>query len=527
APPALVAGGEGAPLSSAERRLLFQAAADGPSPLYNVPVALELSGRLDADALDAAVGDVVARHEALRTVYVGLDADPAPRVLDPAEAPVTLLRREVGDDAVDAAVAAAARHCFDLGAEAPLRAELLAAGPDRHVLVLVAHHIAVDEWSLAQLMADLAGAYRARCRGRAPGWAPPPVRYRDYARWQRAALGDHDDPASPAAAQLAYWRATLAGAPAEHGLPTDRPRPPVASHRGATVSFRVPPEVYAPLAAVARREGASMLMVFHAALAALLARLGGGDDVVVATPVAGRADQALDEVVGFFVNTVVLRTDVSGDPSFAELVARVRAGDLAAFDHQDVPFEAVVEALNPPRSPARHPLFQVMVAHGYAGDEAPWEALEVRRRPVGTATAKFDLAFSFVEEADGSATGGEIEYATELFDAAGVERLARRLVRLLEQVAADPDLGVGAVEVLSPAERHQVVEAWNDTAVAVERAPLGELFERQVRRCPEAVAVVDGGVSLTYADLDARANRLARALVSAGARPEASVGVAM
>ncbi|MBW3626365.1 MAG: non-ribosomal peptide synthetase, partial [Actinobacteria bacterium] len=428
------------PASFAQQRLVFDVVANGPSPLYNVPIALRISGELDVAALGAALGDVVARHEPLRTVFVDLDAAPAQRVLDPAQAGVDLAMVPTTAETLAADLAAEAGHCFDLASEAPVRACLLRLGAGEHVLSLLVHHVAVDEWSTPRLLGDLAGAYRARRRGEAPAWPPLPVRYADYALWQRRLLGSPEDPDSLGSRQLAFWTEALQGAPEQLQLPADRPRPAVASRRGGVVDFTVPPEVHAGLRALARRAGATMFMVLHAGLAALLTRLGAGTDVVVGTPVAGRADQALDELVGFFVNTVVLRADTSGDPGFAELVARVRRVDLAAFDHQDLPFERVVEALNPRRSPSRHPLFQVMLTHQVTGDDlGDWGELAVRPEAVGTGTAKFDLAFAVCEDPPGEAMNGTVEYRADLFDAGTVDALAERFVRLLSQVAAEPD----------------------------------------------------------------------------------------
>ncbi|WP_197523163.1 non-ribosomal peptide synthetase, partial [Actinokineospora pegani] len=339
------------PLSPAQRRLWFLAElAD--SRTYNVPMVVELDGPVDADALRAALGDVVARHEVLRTVFPSVDGEPFQVVLPVEEVPPLLSiggRAGVGGavDRVESALA----HGFDLSAEIPVRAWLF----DR-TLVLLMHHIAGDGWSMAPLTRDLSAAYAARRAGHAPDWAPLPVQYADYALWQRDLLDS-----GVAETQLAFWRSALDGAPPVLDLPTDRPRPAVATHRGGVVPFELDAGTHAALAALAARHGATVFMVLQAGLAAVLARLGAGTDIPIGSPVAGRLDEALDELVGFFVNTLVLRTDVSGDPTFGELVARVRDADLAAFEHQDLPFDLLVEELNPARSTAHHPLFQVML----------------------------------------------------------------------------------------------------------------------------------------------------------------------
>ncbi|HSZ31321.1 MAG TPA: amino acid adenylation domain-containing protein, partial [Pseudonocardiaceae bacterium] len=401
---------------------------------------------------------------------------------------------------------------------------LISAAEGGYALVVVLHHIAADGWSMGRLERDLSVAYAARAAGTAPKWEPLPVQYADYALWQRELLGDEDDPGSVAAVQVGFWREVLAGLPEELSLPCDRPRPAMSSYQGGSVEFEVPAGVHAGLVRVARSCGATVFMVVQAAVAVLLSRLGAGTDIPLGSPVAGRLDEALDELVGFFVNTLILRTDVSGDPSFADLLRRVRESDLAAFTHQDVPFERLVEILNPVRSLSRHPLFQVTLT--VDGDEAEPVADWVGE-PVSFAVAKFDLSFSFVQRPDTRGMDGEIGFASDLFDAATAEALARRLVRVLEAVAADPGIRVSQVEVLSGEERGQLLGGWNDTAVLVPAATLPELFQQQAQRTPDAVAVVSGDRSLTYAELEAASSRLARYLIGLGAGPERVIAVAL
>ncbi|MEU9482478.1 amino acid adenylation domain-containing protein [Streptomyces decoyicus] len=356
------------PLSFAQRRLWFLHRLEGPSATYNMPFALRLSGDLDVAALHAALNDVVARHEALRTVYPETAGVPHQHVLDPADAVIDLPVQAVDEAGLAASLADAATHRFALSSEPPLRAQLFTPGPDEHILLLVLHHIAGDALSNRPLARDLSSAYTARRAGRAPSWTPLPLQYADHTLWQRRFLGAADDPDSVLSRQVEYWRRTLAGLPAELELRRDRPRPEVASHRGATVPVRVGPDLHTRLAALARVGHASLFMVVQAALAALLTRHGAGTDIPIGTPTAGRTDDALDELVGCFVNTLVLRTDTGGNPTFAELLDRVREAGLAAYAHQDVPFEHLVEVLNPARSAARHPLFQVLLTLHHADD---------------------------------------------------------------------------------------------------------------------------------------------------------------
>ncbi|MFD3591040.1 amino acid adenylation domain-containing protein, partial [Streptomyces sp. NPDC058683] len=521
---------ERVPLSFAQRRLWFLAQLEGPSPTYNMPLVLRLDGQVDVDALGAALVDVVARHEVLRTVFPADEGEPYQRVRDVAEiGQLVRVAQSTGQQETDELVAAETRHGFDLSQEIPVRALLIRTGPDSAVLVVVLHHIAGDGWSMGPLARDMSRAYAARCAGQAPEWQPLPVQYADYTLWQRDLLGSEADPESLLADQVGYWQEALAGAPAELALPLDRPRPATASHRGHTVALDIPAEVHAELAALAREQGVTMFMLLQAGLAVLLSRLGAGEDVPVGTAVAGRTDQALDDLVGFFVNTLVLRTDVSGDPPFAELLSRVRETSLAALDHQEVPFERLVELLAPDRSLVRHPLFQVMLTvQNTAG--AGLDLGDVRAVPLaaGAMAARFDINVTLGEvTVDGRPCGvrGSLTGSADLFDRLTLETIAERYVRVLTAVAADAQLRVHEVEVLSEGERERVVEGWNDTGVAGVPGVVPVRFGEQVARTPDALAVVCGEERVTYRELDDRASRLAGVLVERGVGLESVVGV--
>ncbi|MGH3157438.1 MAG: non-ribosomal peptide synthetase, partial [Streptosporangiaceae bacterium] len=526
-------------------------------------MAWRLTGPLDAEGLRQALADVVARHESLRTVFAELDGVPYQRIVEPGQARPVLdvvpagPLAQAGAGGLARAVADACGYVFDLAGELPVRGWLFELRAGEHVLVLVLHHIAADEWSMRPLLDDLAQAYRARRDGQRPSWPSLPVQYADYALWQRALLGDEADPGSRAGAQLNFWREALAGLPEDVALPADRPRPAVPSHRGGSVRLEAGATVHQRLRALARERSVTVFMVVHAALAALLTRLGAGHDIPVGVPVAGRAEEALDHLVGFFVNTLVLRADTSGDPAFGELLGRVRAADLAAFAHQDVPFERVVEMINPVRAAAHNPLFQVALAvEAAAAGALTLPGLAVTREDVPAGPVQFDLAFILTEnltpEGDAAGLTGRLEYASDLFDETTASATARRLAAVLDAVTADPGIRLGQIPILEPAESQLILHDWNDTAAIVPAAEardtlgrdaiLPDLVAAQSARTPDAVAVVSctpwpggdgpggdgpGDTSLTYAELDQQANRLARYLIGRGVGPEQVVSIAL
>ncbi|MEU0230476.1 MULTISPECIES: amino acid adenylation domain-containing protein [unclassified Streptomyces] len=529
------------PLSYAQRRLWFVDTLEGPGASYNIPLVLRPAAPLDADVLARALTDLSDRHEVLRTRYRSVDGEPHQEVLTGVRPPLDV--RTVPAARLPEAVAGAAGHVFDLAEDTPLRATLLNTEEGAHdgdgphgggqVLVLLVHHIAADGWSTGPLLADLTTAYRARAGGRAPDWEPLPVQYADYTLWQRDLT---DGPA--AREHLEFWEATLAGAPPVLELPSARPRPAEATHRGGHAPVALDPATHRALEALARRTGTTLLMVLQAALAAVLTRHGAGTDLPLATMTAGRDDENLGDLVGFFVNTLVLRTDTSGDPTFAELLDRVRRTDLAAYAHQELPFDRVVEHLNPVRTTAHHPLAQVVVQlhHDYTRDAPGAAAARGLFREGGpalldTVSTKFDLTFALTElrDADGGPGGlaGGLEYATDLFDAPAAALLAAHLDRTLRAAAADPGVRIGDVDLLTDADRLRLGAAYNDTATVLPEGPdtVHGRIARRAARTPDAPALVTDEETVAYGELDARADALAARLRAAGARRGDTVGV--
>ncbi|GAF50796.1 putative non-ribosomal peptide synthetase, partial [Rhodococcus wratislaviensis NBRC 100605] len=520
---------ERVPLSCAQARLWFLYRFEGPSATYNIPVAVRLTGALDIESVVAAVGDVVARHESLRTVFGEDEGVPFQRILPAdqvaARLPVPIV--DVDDSTVLDAVVEAVGCRFDLSTEIPLRACIFRVSESDHVLVMVLHHIAGDGGSLAPLARDVAVAYAARADGHAPGWVPLPVQYADYTLWQREILGSEDDPDSLLTAQFDYWRAELAGLPDCIELPTDRRRPAHPSYRGATVEFAIDPDRVSVVTELANRSGGTPSMVLQSVLAVLLHRLGAGTDIAIGSPIAGRTDEALTELVGFFVNTWVLRVDVSGNPGFDQVLDRVRAKALGAYENQDAPFERLVELLNPTRSTAYHPLFQVSFAmQNNAFPEVEFPGLGWTTLPAPTGTSRFDLSFTLTPDGR-QGLAGVIEYASDLFDRGTVETIAAGYVRLLERVVEDPQGRIEGYEILDPDERERVLRDWNGTSVPIPDSTIPGLFGQQVAATPDAVAVTFGEENWTYRELASRANRLAHRLIGAGVGPEVLVAVAL
>ncbi|MGV9666679.1 amino acid adenylation domain-containing protein [Nocardia niigatensis] len=525
------------PLSLAQQRMWFLNRFEPDSAAYNIPVMLRLSGQLDIEALSAAIGDVAARHDVLRTIYPESSGEPRQVVLD--EPAMAVERARVPADAVPEVVGEFVRRGFDVTARVPMRVGLFALDAEHDsdtgefLLVLVVHHIAGDGQSMGPLAHDVMAAYAARLTGHAPQWEPLAVQYADFAWWQRQMLGAADDPASLLSAQLEFWRSTLAGAPDRLDLPADRPRPAVASLSGGRVPVEIDARLHERLLTLARSQNSSLFMVVHAALATVLGRLSGTDDVVIGTPVAGRGEPGLDALVGMFVNTLALRTRVDAGEPFTDLLMRTRDTDLLAFEHADVPFERVVEELKPERSAARHPLFQVALAfENLATVEVALPGVRIARAEVDTGATQFDLQLVLSEAAAdaGSAQGisGMMSFARDLFDEATAAAIVRRLVRVLEAVAGDPAVVIGDIDWLDTDERSALTSRVG-THPAAAPEPTGllpELFSSAVRDNADGIAVVSGDETLSYAQLDELSSRLARFLISRGAGPESPVLVA-
>jgi nonribosomal peptide synthetase DhbF len=524
------------PLSYAQRRWWFLNHLDGAGAAYHMPLALRLAGRLDRAALAAALADVVARHESLRTIFPADGGTARQEILDADVARPVLVDTPATEANLPGLLNAALARPFDLAAAAPMRVHLFTLSRDLHVLLLAVHHIAGDGASLVPLARDLGLAYAARLAGHAPAWAPLPLQYADYAAWQAARVAEEHDATSRLGRQRAFWREALADLPDELALPYDRARPAAPSWRGGVVPVAFDAALHRRLLAIARDTQASLYMVLQAALASLLTRLGAGSDVPIGCAVAGRHEHALDDLIGCFVNTLVLRTDTSGNPDLRTLVERVRAANLAAYANQDLPFDRVVEALraaqpasrssatNPPsRWSATNPLFHVMLAFQNSRPLAlALPGLAVTPEPVPTDTAKFDLTFILTERRDaeglpGGIDGG-IEYASDRFDRSTVEALAQRLVHWLAQISEAPDEPLARVALVDADEARQL-DAWTGPSRRIVPRTLAELVEAQALARPDAPALAGAGGTLGYAALDAVANRLAHRLIALGIGP--------
>ena len=512
------------PLSFSQQRMWLLDQLEPDTPTYNISHALRLSGTLEAEALKRSLEEIVSRHEALRTTFAAVDGEPV-QVISPAidtKLPVEdlsgLPQAEREAEAKRLALEEK-RRPFDLERGPLFRARLLRLGRGRARAAGEMHHIVSDGWSMGVFWRELGALYEAFSRGEPSPLAELPIQYADYALWQRRWLTGE-----VLEEQLGYWKEQLAELPVLE-LPTDHPRPAVQTHRGARRSLTLPESLTQALKELSRQEGTTLFMVLLGAFQALLARYSGQEDIAVGSPIAGRTRAETEELIGFFVNTLVLRTDLSGDPSFREVLSRVREVALGAYDHQDLPFEKLVEELQPERDLSRVPLSQVF----FALQNVPQEALKLpnlalERQNVEGGTVKFDLSLFMFEEEQG--LKGRLVYNADLFDDTTIERMLGHLQTLLRGIVEDPDQRLSELPLLSEAERHQLLFEWNDTATEYPRDRcVHELFEEQVERTPDAVAVVFEDQQLTYRELNRRANQLAHHLRALGVGPEVLVGI--
>ena len=511
-------------LSFAQERLWFLDQLEPDSALYNVAMTMRLDGALDPAVLQRCLDEIVRRHESLRTNFTLTDGQPAQSIADATPADLRCLDLSMLPERERAAESACqcedeARRSFDLARDRLLRAQLFRLVSDAHLLFVNVHHIAMDEWSAGVLMDELVALYAAFSAGRPSPLAEPPVQYADFAVWQREWLrGARLDK------QLAYWRERLADAPALFELPADRARPAVQTHRGALETAHFPGPLAEALRALSREEGVSLFMLALAAFQVLLSRLSGRDDIVIGSPSASRHRTEIEGLIGFFVNLLVLRCDLSGDPTFREMLSRVREITLGAFAHQDLPFEKLVEELKPARNLSYSPLCQVIFALQNLPAEQPAGALRVALEWVPTGTAKFDLSVTMIETREGLKVMAE--YSTDLFDRGTIAGLLDRFRILLEGIVANPRQRISALPLMSDAERVRVLVEWNRTeSVEPRECCIHELFEAQAQRTPEAVALVFEEQRLTFRELDTRANRVAAILRARGVGPEVLVGL--
>ncbi len=517
------------PLSFAQERLWLLHQIEPNRGQYNVSSATRLQGALDAGALERALRAVVQRHEALRTTFAFEGGQPVQKVH--ADAELALAVEDLGalppgarEASARSRAAVEAAAPFDLARGPLLRARLLRLGPEAHVLLLTVHHIVSDATTQRILDHEVATLYDAFRSGEPSPLPALPLQYADYAVWQRRWFtGEVLD------RQLAYWKTQLAGASFALDLPSDRPRPPVMSYRGGRRPFALPAALRGPLGELSRRRGVTLFMTLLAAFDVLLRRWSGQRDLEVGTPMTNRTRAETEGIVGFFINTLVLRAQIADDMPFEALLAQVREVCLGAYAHQDLPFERLVHELSPQRDLSRTPLFQVMFTlQTAAAEAAPLPGLRRRALPGAGGTAKVDLSLFVIESPQG--LSGAFEYAADLFDAATIDRMAAQLPVLLEGIAAAPEAPLAALPLLPEAEERRLLVEWN-THEAIARAPrpatVVDLFAAQVERAPDAPALAFAGAELTYRELDARANRLARALRARGVGPEALVGVCL
>ena len=513
------------PLSFAQQRLWFLDQLEPDSVVYNIPRAFHLNGPLNVTALEQSLNKIVHRHEVFRTSFSVQNGQPLQVIAPSLTLPLPVVdlyhlpeaKREAETQRL---VVEEARRTFDLSKGPLFRASLLKLDEAEHILLLAMHHIVSDGWSMGILFQELAALYQAFSTGQSSSLPELPNQYADFALWQREWLQGEE-----LERQLAYWKTQLEGLPPILELPIDRPRPAIQTFRGVSMDITLPPSFSKALKELSRREGVTLFMTLLAAFQVLLYRYTRQDDLVIGTPIANRNRSEIEDLIGFFANTLTLRTDLSGQPTFRELMARVRQVTLAAYEHQDLPFERLVEELQPERNLSHSPLFQVMfVLQNASKENLQIPGLTVNSLRVDSNIAKFDLSLIIIEKSEGLLAS--FEYNTDLFEAATVERMVGHLQTLLEGIVANPDTPIAQLPLLTAPERHQLLAEWNDTARDYPQDKcLHHLFEAQVAQSPEAIAVVFEAQQLTYLELNARANQVAHYLRRQGVGPEVLVGI--
>ncbi|HEY2169137.1 MAG TPA: condensation domain-containing protein, partial [Candidatus Angelobacter sp.] len=515
-----------APLSFAQQRLWFFDQFEPGNSVYNLITKVLFEGDLNVQALDRAFSEIVQRHEALRTAFDFREGQPV-QIVMPAQ-PVTInvidlshLQEREQQDKTEDIFHAEARRPFNLKSGSLLRITLLQMRKDKHLLLFAVHHIVSDAWSVGVLIHELGELYTALVTGRSPLLSALPIQYADFAVWQRQWLQG-----AVLEQQLEYWRKQLGGSSLVMELPADRPRPALQTFNGSSISFSIPRALIEPLKTLTRSEKATLFMTLLAAFKVLLYRYTGQHDITVGTPIANRQRQEIEHLIGFFTNTLALRTDFSGNPGFRELLKRVRETALDAYAHQDLPFEYLVEQLHPQRTLSHSPLVQVMFVIRNT-PETELKFPRVKATPLNSdfSTAKFDLSFYLDDQ--GEEVTGAIEYNTDLFNSDRIHRMATHFCTLLRSIVDDPDKSIADLELLSEEENRQLLLEWNDLPAAYPRVCAHQLFEQQVERTPGAVAAMFEREHLNYGELNRRANKIAHYLRSLGAAPGRIVGIAM
>ncbi|HED09976.1 MAG TPA: non-ribosomal peptide synthetase, partial [Caldithrix abyssi] len=521
------------PTSFAQQRLWFLDQFEPGSPFYNIPTAVRIKGTLDIAALQDTIDEIVYRHESLRTTFDKENNEPVQVIHPDMECPLEIidlrsLEKEEREAEGQRLALNEARTPFDLQKGPLFRSRLIRLQDDEAIMLVTMHHIISDGWSIGVFMREVALIYDAFTRDQDVPLPELPIQYADFSKWQRDWLQGE-----VLEKQLNYWKETLGPVTPVLELPTDKPRPAIQSSRGANFHHRIPRELYEQIIALSRREGVTPFMSLLAVFNILLYRYSGQEDICVGTPIANRTQSETEGLIGFFVNTLVLRTDLSGNPTFSELLQRTRKRTLESYAHQDVPFEMLVEVLQPERSMSHSPLFQVMFilqnatggAMG-ADNTAAVSSIQMEQIEVDAGTATFDITVSLADQTRGLLAS--VEYCTDLFEQETIERFIRQYENLLAAVAAHPQSRISDLSVLSEQERHLILKEWNRSAVHYNwQRCMHHLVEEQVRRQPAAVAVAIDGAHITYEQLNRRANQLARHLRSLGVGAEVPVGISL